>query len=268
MTVRTDASERNRRLLDWYDLNRRVLPWRDSKDPYRVLVSEAMLQQTQVQRVIPRFGSFIARWPTEDDLADATNAEVLAEWSGLGYNSRALRLRDAARVVADVGWPRTPEGLRSLPGVGRYTANAIASICFGVQVPAVDTNLRRVISRWIGEPLDGAGLVSVAHDLVARRAGDWNQALMDLGSSHCTTTNPSCSDCPVERWCEDPTVYEPPARQTTFTGSHRQLRGALVKASLAGRSLDEAGDLLGRSTEEIEATINELVNEGLISAED
>jgi A/G-specific adenine glycosylase len=264
VTVRADPDDRNCFLLEWYGVNRRPLPWRESVDPYRVMVSEAMLQQTQVQRVIPRFAAFVERWPTEDDLADATSVEVLAEWSGLGYNSRALRLRDAAGIVARDGWPTTPAGLRRLPGVGPYTANAIASICFGAQVPAVDTNLRRVISRWVGEPLDGRALESVASDLVDARAGDWNQALMDLGSSCCTATNPSCDACPVERWCEDPTVYEPPPRQTSFDGSHRQLRGALVRASVERRSLEEAGRVLGRSAAEIHDTIEELINEGLI----
>jgi A/G-specific adenine glycosylase len=267
VAARFDAVERNRHLLEWYGTAGRSLPWRVSNDPYRVLVSEAMLQQTQVQRVIARFESFIARWPTEDDLADATNAEVLGEWSGLGYNSRAIRLRDAARLVAAHGWPRTPEGLRKLPGVGPYTANAIASICFGIGVPAVDTNLKRVISRWIGEPLDGTELADVAYALVDDRAGDWNQALMDLGSSMCTASNPTCETCPVEQWCADPTVYEPPARQSIFAGSHRQLRGALVRASLAGASLEEAGHALGRSDSEIQGTIQELADEGLIEAD-
>lgn len=261
------VADRNHHLLEWYSHNRRDLPWRQSTDPYRVLVSEVMLQQTQVDRVVPRFGAFIERWSTEEDLADATNAEILAEWSGLGYNSRAIRLRDAARIVADSGWPTTTAGLTELPGVGPYTASAIASICFRQQVPAVDTNLRRVISRWVGEPLDGRALESVASDLVDARAGDWNQALMDLGSSCCTATNPSCDACPVEQWCEDPTVYEPPPRQTGFDGSHRQLRGALVRASVEGRSLEEAGRVLGRSAAAIHDTIQELINEGLVEPE-
>lgn len=257
-------ADRNRALLAWYGEAARTLPWRRSKDPYRVLVSEVMLQQTQVDRVVPRFESFIERWPTEDDLGEATNSEVLTEWSGLGYNSRAIRLRDAALTVARDGWPTTPEGLVRLPGVGPYTANAIASICFDSRVPAVDTNLRRVISRWVGHPLDNADLQFVASQLVDVKAGDWNQAVMDLGSSLCIPTHPSCGDCPVRRWCADPTVYEPPPRQGTFEGSHRQLRGALVRASVAGASLEEAGRSLGRSDSEIHSTIDELRHEGLL----
>ncbi len=120
------AASRNSSLLSWYATNKRDLPWRRTTDPYPVLVSEVMLQQTQVARAIPRFEAFVDRWPTVDDLATATNEQVLAEWSGLGYNSRALRLRDAAIYVSDQGWPTEPAALTALPGIGPYTANAIA----------------------------------------------------------------------------------------------------------------------------------------------
>lgn len=265
--VRSSVDLRNQRLLTWYTTHRRDLPWRTSTDPYRVLVSEIMLQQTQVDRVITRFRSFIARWPTADDLADATADEVLSEWSGLGYNSRALRLKEAASVVSDRGWPTTAEGLLTLPGVGPYTAAAVASICFGQQVPAVDTNLRRVLSRWHGEALDGRGLREYANSIVGSPAGDWNQALMDLGSMVCRPRDPSCARCPVAESCEDPAIYVPPPRQSRFHGSNRQLRGALVRASLEGRDLTEAGMELGRSQDQINETTAALVDEGLIPAD-
>ena len=228
------------------------------------MVSEAMLQQTQVQRVVPRFEQFVDRWPTEDALADASNSEVLEAWSGLGYNSRAIRLRDAARTVSEHGWPRSVSALQELPGIGPYTASAIASICFGAPVPAVDTNLRRVLSRWYGEPLAGADLKRFAADVVGEPAGTWNQALMDLGSMLCTPAAPACSDCPVASLCTDPTVYEPPPRQSRFEGSHRQLRGALVRAHVTGESLRRAGERLGRSQTQIEAAMRELTDEGLL----
>jgi A/G-specific adenine glycosylase len=224
-----------------------------------------MLQQTQVERAIDRFERFIARWPTVEDLAGATNTDVLTEWSGLGYNSRAIRLRDAARIVTSDGWPDSVEGLTELPGVGPYTAAAIASIAFGSQVPAVDTNLKRVISRWRGQALSGSSLQTAANDELGSPAGDWNQSLMDLGSSFCTTRNPLCSECPVSEWCADPSIYEPPPRQATFAGSNRELRGALVKANLNEVDLHDAGLELGRTKEEIESTIQTLIAEGLIS---
>lgn len=225
-----------------------------------------MLQQTQVDRAIDRFEQFIARWPTVNDLAEATNDEVLTEWSGLGYNSRALRLRDAARTVVADGWPDTIAGLTELPGVGPYTAAALASIAFGSPAAAVDTNLKRVISRWRGKPLNGSALQSAADDELGEPAGDWNQALMDLGSSFCITRNPLCGECPVSTWCADPSIYEPPPRQATFTGSNRQLRGALVKAYLNGDDLHSKGLELGRTKEEIASTIQALSTEGLISS--
>lgn len=266
MTDRRDIDRRNDALLGWYDSHRRALPWRDTGDPYATLVSEAMLQQTQVTRVIDRYVAFVDRWPDPEALAEATNDEVLTAWSGLGYNSRAIRLRDAARRIVDGGWPTTVEGLRDLPGVGPYTAAAIASMAFGEPVAAVDTNLRRILSRWVGEPLAGSELDSVAAQLVALPAGDWNQALMDLGSDVCRPTTPDCERCPVVDWCADPTVYEPPPRQAAFAGSRRELRGALVRAHLAQADLVEAGRELGRSDEEIAAVVVELRTEGLLPA--
>jgi A/G-specific adenine glycosylase len=265
-TVPVLTAARNEALLDWYSTHQRELPWRRSNDPYRVLVSEVMLQQTQVDRGIDRFKRFIARWPTVDDLATATNDEVLSEWSGLGYNSRAIRLRDSARIIAETGWPDTVPGLTQLPGVGPYTAAAVASITFGEHVAAVDTNLKRVISRWRGEALNGPGLETAAEEELGNPAGDWNQALMDLGSQLCAPRNPSCGQCPVSAWCTDPSIYEPPTPQPTFKGSNRQLRGALVKAHLNGDNLKEAGRLLARSQEDISAAIEALETEGLLPA--
>ena len=259
----TDA--RNEALLDWYSTHRRDLPWRRSNDPYPVLVSEVMLQQTQVDRGIDRFERFIVRWPTVHDLAEATSDEVLSEWSGLGYNSRALRLRDAAKSISADGWPDTAADLTQLPGVGPYTAAAVASISFGEPVAAVDTNLKRVISRWHGRILSGQALQSAADEELAPPAGDWNQALMDLGSQLCTPREPSCGACPVAMWCIDPSIYEPPARQATFNGSNRQLRGALVKAHLNQQDFQEAGRTLGKSEEETQAAIQDLKTEGLIT---
>jgi A/G-specific adenine glycosylase len=190
---------------------------------------------------------------------------VLSEWSGLGYNSRALRLRDSARIISETGWPDTVSDLTQLPGIGPYTAAAVASIAFGEHVAAVDTNLKRVISRWRGEALNGRALEGAAEEELGNPAGDWNQALMDLGSQLCTPRDPSCGPCPVSAWCTDPSIYEPPTPQPTFNGSNRQLRGALVKAHLNGENLETVARELDRSEEDTEATIQALRTEGLIT---
>ncbi|MCL1587919.1 MAG: A/G-specific adenine glycosylase [Actinomycetia bacterium] len=258
------GSDRNTALIKWYGNEARNLPWRVFGDPYLTLVSEAMLQQTQVDRVIPKFEAFIDTWPTVEGLARASTNQLLAIWSGLGYNSRALRLRESARIIADGGWPTSVSGLQELPGVGPYTAAAIASIAFGVDVPAIDTNLKRVLSRWHGEPLSGKLLEEFAVGSIASPAGLWNQAVMDLGATICRPTNPACGDCPISRWCADPTVYEPPVKQSRFKGSRRELRGALVRASVSNGDLYAAGEALGRSDTEISETITALRTEGLV----
>lgn len=259
--------DRNAALREWFATNARDLPWRHEIDPYPVLVSEVMLQQTQVSRVIPKFRAFMDMFPEIASLASANTRELLHSWSGLGYNSRALRLRDASRLVERDGWPDSVEGLMTLPGVGPYTAAAVGSIAFGLDVPALDTNLKRVLSRWAGEPLSGSDLQAFAFEVVGSPAGAWNQALMDLGATSCTASEPTCSGCPVSTWCADPSVYEPPARQPKFEGSHRQLRGALLRAHLDGHDVTEAGKNLGHTSAEIKRALGDLHSEGLVRAE-
>jgi A/G-specific adenine glycosylase len=259
-----DISVRNDALMGWYETEARELPWRVFGDPYLTLVSEAMLQQTQVERVIPKFDTFIDTWANVGELAEASSNRLLSIWSGLGYNSRAFRLRESARIITDRGWPTSVAGLEELPGIGPYTAAAIASIAFGVDVPAIDTNLKRVLSRWYGNPLSGKPLEEFAVGSLASPAGLWNQAVMDLGATTCRPTNPACGTCPVSRWCADPSVYEPPAKQSRFKGSRRELRGALVRASISNGDLYATGRTLGRSDTEIKQTITALRTEGLV----
>ena len=259
-----ETSNRNEALLGWYGTEARELPWRVFGDPYLTLVSEVMLQQTQVERVIPKFDRFVDTWSTVAELADASSTQLLSAWSGLGYNSRAFRLRESARIVTDRGWPTSVAGLEELPGIGPYTAAAIASIAFGVDVPAIDTNLKRVLSRWHGDPLSGKPLDEFAVGSLASPAGLWNQAVMDLGATICRPSHPACGDCPVSRWCADPTVYEPPVKQSRFKGSRRELRGALVRASLSNGDLVATGRSLNRTETEISGTITDLRAEGMI----
>lgn len=189
-----------------------------------------MLQQTQAGRAIPFFERFLVRFPTPRALAEATPADVLAVWSGLGYNRRALRLQEAARRISAEGWPTDATGLQSLPGVGPYTADAVACFAFGEQVPTADTNVRRVVSRWYGRSLSGQSLTETArNELPKGRAADWNQAVMDLGAGLCKPLGPLCGDCPVVQWCAGPATYVAPPAQGRFRGSNRESRGAIIR---------------------------------------
>jgi A/G-specific adenine glycosylase len=200
-----------KKILRWYARHARALPWRGGTDPYAVWVSEIMLQQTRVETVAPYFARWMERFPSLPDLAAASEQEVLSLWEGLGYYSRARNLHRAARtVVLQFGGqlPRSLDSLRALPGIGRYTAGAIASIAFGVDAAALDGNIRRVLSRLfdVDAPADTpAGekiLWSLAEELLPPgRAGDFNQALMDLGASTCLPKNPRCLLCPLTENC-------------------------------------------------------------------
>ncbi len=193
------------RLLAWYDAHARDLPWRESRDPYRVWLSEIMLQQTRVAAVIAHYHEFLRRFPTVEKLARAREASVLAAWSGLGYYRRARMLHAAAKVVVrELGgkFPSTAEGLLELPGVGRYTAAAIASIAFGKAVAVVDGNVERVLQRFSGRRLAGEDFWRAAEEWLDRgRPGDFNQAMMELGATVCTPRAPACLTCPVVELC-------------------------------------------------------------------
>ncbi len=220
-------------LLGWYRATARDLPWRRTTDPYAILVSEVMLQQTQVARVVPRHEAWLVRWPSPAALAAAERAEVLGAWVGLGYNARALRLRAACAVVAAGGWPTTAEGLRALPGVGEYTAAAVASFAFGEQVAAVDVNVTRVAGRL--------GRGAPPELLPPGRAAEWNQATMELGARVCRARVADCGACPVARWCVSAGRVAPPAPRGAprerFEDSNRWVRGRIVAALAAGTGL-------------------------------
>jgi len=208
----------HRLLLQWYKASARPLPWRATRNPYRILVSEVMLQQTQVSRVLEKYPRFLKRYPGLSSLARSTPAGVLRSWRGMGYNNRAIRLRHLAKTVMAMHngvFPRTIEELQALPGIGRYTANAIACFAFGATVPVVDTNIRRVLARLFprtaaGDPWDTAlRVLPVAH------AYEWNQALMDLGSTFCRAVSPLCPDCPLKSVCPSASRVERPARRAS-----------------------------------------------------
>ncbi len=192
-------------LLRWYDAHARALPWRETRDPYRIWLSEIMLQQTRVAAVIAHYHEFLRRFPTVEKLAAAREASVLAAWSGLGYYRRARMLHAAAKVVARErggSFPQTVQQLRDLPGIGRYTAAAIASIAFGEAVAVVDGNVERVLQRFSGRSLGREELWTEAESLLDRqRPGDFNQAMMELGATVCTPRAPACLTCPLVELC-------------------------------------------------------------------
>jgi A/G-specific adenine glycosylase len=192
-----------RRLLRWFDREQRTLPWRGERDPYRILVSEIMLQQTRVAVVEERYRLFVAQFPTTARLASAREQTVLAAWSGLGYYRRARNLHAAAKRVEELGgFPQTAESLLELPGIGRYTAAAVASIAFGEPVAVVDGNVKRVLHRMTGRELSEKENWRVANELLApQRAGDFNQAMMELGAVVCLPGTPLCARCPVSSLC-------------------------------------------------------------------
>lgn len=198
-------------LLRWYSTEQRDLPWRATSDPYAILVSEIMLQQTQVDRVLPKYQLFLTTFPTLTDLAQASTADVISAWVPLGYNRRAVNLQSIARqVIADYDGriPDTIDELLKLKGVGRYTAGAIACFAYHKQVATVDTNIRRVLHRiFLGldlpEPkLNDANMLMFAEQVLPNsEAYNWNQALMDLGATTCTSSNPQCTNCPLQESC-------------------------------------------------------------------
>jgi A/G-specific adenine glycosylase len=206
-------------LLAWFGKHRRDLPWRRTRDPYAILVSEVMLQQTQVPRVVPRFLAWLERWPTAEALAAAPRDEVIREWQGLGYNRRAVNLHRSARVIAKSGWPAD---LTDLPGVGCYTADAVRRFAFDERVLPVDTNVRRVLERTGGE----FGPESAA-------------ALMDLGATVCLARIPRCGSCPLAGGCPSRgRRFAPLRKQSRFEGSFRQRRAETLRLVAAGHTAD------------------------------
>jgi A/G-specific adenine glycosylase len=235
-------------LLAWFGANRRDLPWRRTRDPYAILVSEVMLQQTQVDRVIPYYERFLERFPTVEALADAPNAEVITIWSGLGYNRRAVNLqRTAQAVVAEYGgiFPRDPAALKLLPGIGPYTAGAIACFAYEEPVAFLDTNMKRVVHRLVAGPdlpkpiLSDRQLTAFAEQLLPPDdAWRWNQALIEFGALQCTARKPACVICPLQASCAAfPAIQSVIAslpvgtrkkNEAPFSGSNRYFRGRIV----------------------------------------
>src|SRR5439155_5054834 len=227
-------------LMDWYRRERRELPWRGTDDPYRILVSEIMLQQTRAQTVIPYYERFLKQFPNVKALAEAREAEVLVYWSGLGYYSRARNLQKAARAILTAGrFPSDYDGIRELPGVGPYTAAAVASIAFNGPHAVVDGNVLRVIARLnddgadIASPKTRARFQQLADEwLDHRHPGQFNQAMMELGATVCLPRTPRCLLCPVAGFCEGRRAgrqHELPVKQSKTAPRHIQIQVAIIE---------------------------------------
>ena len=237
-------------LLKWGSDTLRDLPWRRTRNPWHVLVSEVMLQQTSVARVLPKFEAFIDAFPTPHALAEASLGDALQLWSGLGYPRRCRNLQEAAKVIVrdfNGTFPRALEELQSLPGIGQYTSRAILAFAFEEDVAVVDTNVSRVLSRLEGRVLKARELQDMANSFVPQDLGwEWNQVMMDFGARHCTLRSPQCDTCPVKKLCAwhgeggDPAPLSSGASkpQARFEGSDRQARGRALKA---------AGDGIGQT---------------------
>ena len=261
-------------ILAWYDASGRVLPFRGVSDPYAVLVSEAMAQQTQVARAATYWQAWREQFPTVEALAAAPLADVLRAWAGLGYNRRAVHLHRAAKaIVADHGGrvPDTVEALMALPGIGPYTARAVAAIAFGRPVGAVDVNVRRVLARVVAGDADAlapSALQALADRAVSHaRPADWTHAVMDVGATFCRPTRPDCEACPARAWCR----YAAAERQTAVVSGPRSRTAAApaFRASsrwLRGRILDRLRDAAPPGWDRFDGAIGEHGDEVVLGA--
>ena len=282
------------RLLAWYEQYKRDLPWRQTRDPYAILVSETMLQQTGVERVISKYQAFLAAFPTLQALAAAPTADVIRLWQGLGYNRRAVRLQQAARAALQ-RWsalPSTVDDLLSLPGVGPYSARAVACFAFDAPIAAIDTNIRRVLTRVLHSAqettLTAKAMQALADSIIpAGRAYDWNQALMDLGATICTDAAPRCLICPLQPQCRAFPVApagstaiaeaRPRWKEEPFAGSRRYYRGRIVDAlralapgellSLAALGVRVKPDFADAELPWLRTLVEELAMDGLARVE-
>jgi A/G-specific adenine glycosylase len=290
-----------RALLAWHREQGMHAPWRESGDPYEVLVAAVMAQQTQMSRVMPSYERFVAAFPTVESLASASAGEVIRVWAGMGYNQRAIRLHRAAGTIVDGGWPRDAQALAQIDGIGPFTAAIIASFAFGQPAACVDTNVRRVLGRLVGdETIDGKRLQSLADSMLAvREPARWNQAVMDYGARVCTV-RPKCSECVVSRWCPSRrdqaaanghrrsatllrvadetatyTARTQSKRQPKFEGSARWWRGRIIDAlralppgsSMTMTALRAALSNAGKPppADELKALVSALESHGLIA---
>ena len=272
----TDQSGLHESIFTWITPRLRQLPWRDTRDPWHVLVSEVMLQQTGVSRALPKWEMFIDTFPTPQQCADAPLGDVLRMWQGLGYPRRAKNLQAAAGVIVaqhNGVVPNTLDELLALPGVGPYTARALLAFAFEDDAAVVDTNIARVLARFHGRTLKARDAQKLADDWVPQgEAWLWNQALMDLGATVCRP-QPMCDECPLNKQCSwrgngtDPSVGSAgvSVAQAKFAGSDRQARGRLIKQlGECAVPIHAVPEIMDRSAEIAMRLVNDLISDGLI----
>jgi A/G-specific adenine glycosylase len=254
MKEKRKKAQTNRLILSWYKRNARRFPWRQTKNPHRILLSEVMLQQTQTGRVRQIYPRFLRRFPNFKELARAKTSALIRAWRGMGYNGRVVRLQRSAQIVCDRYKGKLPndiQALKALPGIGKYTAHAVACFAFGRTVAVVDTNVQRVLSRLFpgdGQAKDGWQLAEAI--LPKRRSYDWNQALMELGATLCTARTPRCAQCPVNKLC--PNAFHFPTNGVKVQKKEPS-RAGIPNRIYRGRIIDTLRHLRDRKTIEAAA---------------
>ena len=264
--METKTKQLKKNLLIWYKKNNRSFNWRNTNDPWKILLIEIISQQTQIDRANTYYQKFIKTFPTPESMSQSSLKTILKMWSGLGYNNRAIRLYESSKLIAKKGFKNIYPNFESLPGVGKYTKNAILSFAYGDKVLALDTNLERVFTRYfaIDSTKDYVGKYSNLL-LAGVNSRDLNQALMDLGSSICTSLNPKCDICPLEKSCKK-YILKSKNSIEKFKGSNRELRGKIIKLLLVENQIAVKNivETTREDEEKITTAINGLVNDGLL----
>ena len=264
METKTKLLKKN--LLIWYKENKRSFNWRYTNDPWKILLIEIISQQTQINRANIYYQEFIKKFPTPESMSQSSLKTILKMWSGLGYNNRAIRLYESSKLIAEKGFKNIYPNFELLPGVGQYTKNAILSFAYGDKVLALDTNLERVLTRYFAIDSTKNYVREYSDFLLAGvNSRDLNQALMDLGSSICTSSNPKCDICPLEKKCEK-YILKSKISIEKFKGSNRELRGKIIKLLLVENEI-AVKDIVKKTREDEEkiiTAINGLKGDGLL----
>ena len=264
--METKTKKLKKTLLIWYKKNKRTFSWRETKDPWKILLIEILSQQTQIERADTYYKKFIKEFPSPTSMSNSSLKKVLTMWSGLGYNNRARRLYESSKILAENGFDKINPDFETLPGVGQYTKNALLSFAYGEKVLAVDTNLERIFSRFFG--IDNTkDFIKNNSDYFLKKVNsrDLNQAFMDFGSYICKSSNPKCDICPLEITCSK-YFFETSNSIEKFRGSNRELRGKLLKLLLENNKIkrDEIYIKIDEKEEKIEKALDGLEKDNLI----
>lgn len=264
--METKTKKLKESLLIWYKNNKRSFNWRHTNDPWKILLIEVISQQTQINRANIYYQRFIKKFPTPESMSRSTLKTILKMWSGLGYNNRAIRLYESSKLISEKGFKNIYPNFELLPGVGQYTKNAILSFAYGEKVLALDTNLERVLTRYFAAD-STKDYVKKYSDFLLKDVDsrDLNQALMDLGSSICTSSNPKCNICPLEKNCKKYIIRSKNSVEK-FKGSNRELRGKIIKLLVMQNqiTIKNIAKKTSENEEKIMTAINSLENDGLL----